>query len=112
MISWKLIPYFFRKLGQMSQSVSSAAVVIDALMVRFQFNWPNGFWDNMFYYIDWNLIWVSSAERSKVNLDLRDSFLVTCAASLTMYVKYNNFGFKSFQKSTFKNPFNCIRKQI
>ena len=33
-ISWNIIPYFFRKLGKMSQNLSSAAVVIEALRVN------------------------------------------------------------------------------
>ena len=34
MILMNIIPYFFRKLGKMSQNLSSAAVVIGALRVR------------------------------------------------------------------------------
>ena len=33
-ISYLIIPYLFRKLGKMSENLSSAAVVIGALMVK------------------------------------------------------------------------------
>ena len=33
-ISWNIIPYFLRKLGEMSENLSSAAVVISALRVN------------------------------------------------------------------------------
>ena len=46
----KIIPYFFRKFGKMSENLSSAAVVSGALGVKYQnlLNW-------LIYY--WNLFW-------------------------------------------------------
>ena len=43
--------------------------------MKFEFNWPNGFWENyvLIYYWDSNMSGL--AERSKVNLDLWNLFI-------------------------------------
>ena len=47
--SWNIIPYFFRKLGKMSQNLLSAAVVIGALRVNKHF-WPS---QKSIWYTGW-----------------------------------------------------------
>ena len=45
--SCNIIPYFCRKLGKMSQNLSSAAIVIVALRVKYSFSFQNKVYINI-----------------------------------------------------------------
>ena len=77
--------------------------------MKFELNWASGFWENY----DGIPIWVTLAEMSKVNLDLRNLFIANVSLDWTYQVKIMILASTVFKKSTFqKISIKCIRKQI
>ena len=69
--------------------------------MKFEFDWPNGFWEN-YVLIYW---WESNMSDPPVKgqpwpLELIYSH---CPIRLNLSSDYNDFGFNSFQKITFQN---------
>ena len=70
--------------------------------MKFELNWPNGFWENyvLIYWLD--PIWASFAERSKVNLDLWNLFIAFFTLDKTYQVRIMTLASMVFKQSTFQ----------
>ena len=70
--------------------------------MKFEFNWANGLWENKVYNIDGTTIWVTLAEKAKVNLDLWNLFIAIVSLVLTYQVRIITLALTVLKKSTFQ----------
>ena len=70
--------------------------------MKFEFNWVNCLRENYDLIYRWDSNMSDLAERSKVNLDLWNLFIVIVSLGLTYQVRIMTFASTIFKKSTFQ----------
>ena len=70
--------------------------------MKFEFNWPSGFWGNYVKCVDGTPIWATLAEKLKVKLDLWNLSIAIVSLVSTYQVRIMDLASTVFKKSTFQ----------
>ena len=70
--------------------------------MKFEFNWAKVCEKTKFYYIDGTIVWATSAEMAKVNLDLWNLFIAIVSLVLTYQVRIMTLALTVFKNQLFK----------